>query len=181
MNSLGSVGWWEWRGMEAVWGRYGSCRGGPSHELYRRTNQTAIRQTLSKNGFSPTTLPQRPSFFAAGPVPCTVLVRLARLKNGARNARRATPAVPGQQLPKGIIFSTCFNVLIANRGPRLGQVSLPPFESHCEMTLTVDLNAGQHRSFSQRREGLPRFSRISTPTVTKIVTPTSPRGNICFG
>lgn len=33
----------------------------------------------------------------------------------------------------------------------------------------------------QRREGLPRISRISTPTVTKIFTSTSPRGNVCFG
>lgn len=38
-------------GMEAIWGRYGSCRGGPSHELYRRTNQTAIRQTPSQEWF----------------------------------------------------------------------------------------------------------------------------------
>lgn len=44
---------------------YGSCRGGSFHELYRRTNQTAIRQTFSKNGLSPTTLPQRTSVFAA--------------------------------------------------------------------------------------------------------------------
>lgn len=103
---------------------------GLSIELYRRTNQTAIRQTLSKNGFSPTTLRQRPSVFAARAVLCVFLVRLAMPKDGTGNARYVISVVPREQHLKGSIIPTCLNVLIANRGPRLDckqQVSLPPF------------------------------------------------------
>lgn len=64
-DELTASGVWECGGMEDVWGRYGSCRGGPFHELYSRTNQRAIRQTLSKNVFAPMTPLERTSVSVA--------------------------------------------------------------------------------------------------------------------
>lgn len=55
--------------------------------LYRRTNQTAIRQTLSKNVFSPTNASSKyPNLWLPCTILCLFLICLARLQNDLPNA-----------------------------------------------------------------------------------------------